>query len=95
MHNAIKALIALVFLVYNAVFISMFPDNPEIQRVLFGFTVCAGIGAVMLISMEEKSKKVSKYGNCVVCGKSLLKEEYEIDTGNLCEECRKETINRE
>lgn len=33
--------------------------------------------------------------NCIRCGKKLTKEEHEIDTGNLCEECRQVTINSE
>ena len=33
--------------------------------------------------------------NCIRCGKKLTKEEHEIDTGNLCEDCRKVTINED
>jgi hypothetical protein len=33
--------------------------------------------------------------NCIRCSKKLSKEECEIDTGNLCEDCRKVTINED
>ncbi len=33
--------------------------------------------------------------NCIRCGKKLSKEEHEIDTGNLGEDCRKVTINED
>ena len=40
-----------------------------------------------------KQPKYLKRFNCIRCGKKLTKEEHEKDTGNLCEECRKVTIN--
>jgi ribosomal protein L44E len=41
------------------------------------------------------SPKFLKRFNCERCGKKLTKEEHEIDTGNLCEDCRKVTINED
>lgn len=35
------------------------------------------------------------YGTCIRCGRILGKSEFEIDTGNLCVECRKVTINED
>ena len=46
----------------------------------------------MNMATQKKPKYLKRF-NCLICGKKLTKEEHEVDTGNLCEECRKETIN--
>jgi hypothetical protein len=44
---------------------------------------------------QGKAPKFLKRFNCIRCGKKLTKEEHEIDTGNLCGDCRKATINED
>jgi DNA-directed RNA polymerase subunit RPC12/RpoP len=46
-------------------------------------------------AIHHTPPKFLKRFNCIRCGKKLTKEEHEIDTGNLCEDCRKVTINED
>ena len=54
------------------------------------------LGIVVHWSKNRKqTPKFLKRFNCIRCGKKLTKEEHEIDTGNLCGDCRKATINED
>ena len=43
--------------------------------------------------MMGKRATRNLYGKCIRCDRILGQTEYEVDTGNLCRECRKITIN--
>jgi hypothetical protein len=89
-----EILFALIFTLFTVFLISVV-DGLLLKLGLVGWMASALAFAGYIIATRDNIKIREIQTTCICCGKRLTTEEYEIDTGNLCEECRKETINAE
>ena len=87
-----EILFALIFILFTVFLISIV-DGLLLKLGLVGLMVSVLAFAGYIVATRDTVKIREIQTTCIRCGKRLTEEEYEIDTGNLCEECRGETIN--
>lgn len=93
MHLGLDDMVfALIFIIFNAFLVSIV-DGLILKLCFAMWTISVLAFATYIVVTRDTIKICEIQVTCIRCGKRLTEEEYEIDTGNLCEECRGETIN--